>query len=1180
MKEKLRKVFTNRWVLAALGLLLLSLLIWFVGGAIAVYDHRPLQSAASRLLLITLIVLIWGAREGWKKYRDWKANQAMLAALTQGENHNQSLSAREVADLKQRFETAVATLRKARFENKTAGGRGYLYQLPWYVFIGAPGSGKTSALINSGLRFPLADKLGKDAIKGVGGTRNCDWWFTDEAVLLDTAGRYTTQSSNQAVDSSAWQGFLALIRKFRPQQPLNGAIITLSVSDLLTQSAAERAEYGRAVHQRIQELYAQLGCRFPLYIVVTKCDLLAGFMEFFSDLGREDRTQVWGTTFEFRPETKTASPLAQFDSEFDGLSERLYSRLYALIEAERDPQRRALIYTFPQQFSRLKPLVGNFLQEVFGNSAFEEQAMLRGVYFTSGTQEGSPIDRVLGTLSRAFGLEREVLPPAASSGKSYFITRLLRDVVFAESDLTGRNEAIERRNRRVMLSTYGVVGLAALLLIGGWMLSYFRNQTLVAGISIQASEIKKQLAQLPPALEGSLVDTLPALNRVRDLPAGYAARERNIPWSLGLGLYQGDKLGAQASSVYVQLLRDTFLPLIAQRLEQQIRTADSPEIRYEALKTYLMLYDSKHLDVAAAEAWIKADWQRSLPREVSETDRTNLAYHLRVALITRPVEMTLPLDRTLVDEARRSLTTLSLSQRVYSRLNLMGGADVPDFRISNAAGPSAPLVLVRASGKPLSVGVPGLFTPKGYQRIFRNDAASVTRQLSQEEAWVFGSQYSAGGRPNEQTVMTEVLQLYLADYIRIWDEMLADLRLVPASSLTQSIQTITVLSAPDSPLKMLIVAVAKETRLAASLSPTQAAAQKAAGQVMNRMRQTVDRILGDAAPIVQDAAVARPEAIVDQHFEQLQRLVAGAAGAPAPIDTVLGLLKEYEIQLRATDEAIKRGAPPPADTMMLARIQSEADRLPPPARNLLQSLISRTTSQAAASAQQGLHKAVAGGVGEFCKQSVNGRYPFSRSSTRDIALGDFTRLFSPGGQFDQFLRVNLQGFVDASGPVWKPISLAAGVSSVSAATVAQFQRASIIRDAFFPGGSPNPTASADLSLIKLDDGISEVTLNIDGQSIRFTNARPTATRLVWPSLNPGGQVRLVATIGGANATFGADGPWALFRLLDKAHVERGQIDRYRLSFDFEGRRATFELRASSIRNPFRLRELAQFNCPV
>ena len=101
-----------------------------------------------------------------------------------------------------------------------------LYDLPWYVFIGAPGSGKTTALLNSGLKFPLGQRGGKAAVRGVGGTRNCDWWFTDEAVFLDTAGRYTTQDSDAASDSDGWREFLALLRKYRTRRPVNGIILT------------------------------------------------------------------------------------------------------------------------------------------------------------------------------------------------------------------------------------------------------------------------------------------------------------------------------------------------------------------------------------------------------------------------------------------------------------------------------------------------------------------------------------------------------------------------------------------------------------------------------------------------------------------------------------------------------------------------------------------------------------------------------------------------------------------------------------------------------------------------------------------------------------------------------------------------------------------------------------------
>src|SRR5215469_13954491 len=129
-----------------------------------------------------------------------------------------------------------------------------LYDLPWYIIIGPPGAGKTTALANSGLRFPLA-RDGKDAkLAGVGGTRNCDWWFTDQAILLDTAGRYTTQDSDQASDAAGWREFLGLLRRYRGRRPINGVLLALSVPDLITQSDAARSAHVTAIRARLEEL--------------------------------------------------------------------------------------------------------------------------------------------------------------------------------------------------------------------------------------------------------------------------------------------------------------------------------------------------------------------------------------------------------------------------------------------------------------------------------------------------------------------------------------------------------------------------------------------------------------------------------------------------------------------------------------------------------------------------------------------------------------------------------------------------------------------------------------------------------------------------------------------------------------------------------------------------------------
>ena len=231
--------FFARWVVPVLGLLALSLIIWFLGPLLRLGNYEPLASATSRWVLIVLLFLVW---IGFRVLRIVQARRnaaKVMQSLAEVSAPDAAsvATAEELATLKQRMDEALALLKRAKLGGSE---RRNLYELPWYVIIGPPGSGKTTALMNSGLDFPLAAQMGAGAIRGVGGTRNCDWWFTDEAVLLDTAGRYTTQDSHAQVDKAAWLGFLDLLKTQRKRRPIDGAFIAISLSDLLLGSDAER----------------------------------------------------------------------------------------------------------------------------------------------------------------------------------------------------------------------------------------------------------------------------------------------------------------------------------------------------------------------------------------------------------------------------------------------------------------------------------------------------------------------------------------------------------------------------------------------------------------------------------------------------------------------------------------------------------------------------------------------------------------------------------------------------------------------------------------------------------------------------------------------------------------------------------------------------------------------------
>src|SRR5688572_22170152 len=194
-------IFKKPWFLPLIALVFIALVIWFIGPYISIGDYQPFGSILGRFIGILAVVGIWLLVKLVRKLLGQKKGDKLVANVAAQEDPSSAKGAADAKQLRERFEEAIGALRKSK------GGRLNLYDLPWYMIIGPPGSGKTTVIVNSGLKFPLSQKFGKEALRGVGGTRNCDWWFTDQAIMLDTAGRYTTQDSDEKSDAAGWHEF-------------------------------------------------------------------------------------------------------------------------------------------------------------------------------------------------------------------------------------------------------------------------------------------------------------------------------------------------------------------------------------------------------------------------------------------------------------------------------------------------------------------------------------------------------------------------------------------------------------------------------------------------------------------------------------------------------------------------------------------------------------------------------------------------------------------------------------------------------------------------------------------------------------------------------------------------------------------------------------------------------------
>ncbi|AFL74249.1 type VI secretion system membrane subunit TssM [Thiocystis violascens] len=1177
----LQRFFASRFFLSLVGTVALALLVWFVGPLIGFSGAEPLASALHRWILIGGLFSVWGLTQigaaVWARIRNRQLMEQLAAGPEPAADPAKLASEDELRALRERFDQALATLKESGGKQKL-GGR-WVYQLPWYLIIGPPGCGKTTALLHSGLRFPLAERLGQDAIHGIGGTRHCDWWFTDEAVLIDTAGRYTTQDSYEEVDRAAWQNFLALLKKHRPRRPINGVLVAVSLSDLMQLSQAERDAHALAIRQRVQELCQSFGIAVPVYVLFMKADLVAGFSEFFADLTKEGREQVWGMTFQSAPREDSPAPLTAFPEEMKALHARLDQRLLTRLEQEREPGKRTLLFSFPSQFGALGETLERFLNDAFAPSRFEIQPLVRGVYFTSGTQTGTPIDRILGAYAANFGLGRQGLLPFKGTGKSYFLNRLLREVIFQESGLAGLDPRLERRRLWLRRGAYAGAALVFLIAATAWATSYARNRAYIEDVAQRVVDIEARIDALTPE-ERDPLDALPLLDAARAIPRGFAERDRRVPLSMGLGLYQGEKLGSQSELAYRRILNKVLLPRVILRLEEQIRqsAAGNPDALYEALRVYLMLDSETHYDPTAVKRWVERDWQDSLPRETTTEQHAALRDHLDALMERRPVPLPLELDRSLIDQARGILNRSPLPERVYDRLTREGlGNAIRDFTVSDAAGEYANLVFVRRSGRPLNQGVPALYTYDGYHRGFTAASSRLIAEAA-AESWVLGPDARLkSGTGDVRQLLDAIRDLYLRDYANVWKDLLDDLELIAVRDLRHAAQVMDILADPtQSPLRRLLTAAARQTELDRKPEPTEAAVPTPSSP--DAVRRRVEGYLGDPSPNTTPGG--SPESYVTNRFTWLHDLVNPDAQGRAPIDQLQTTLSKLELHLTGVAAAMASGRDllVAGETAEIQDTKALAGKLPAPLGEWIGTLAQDSANLEAGGMRAQINSLWTSEILPFCREAINDRYPFVQGSARETTLFDFGRLLGPEGMIDTFFKKNLAPIVNTSRPTWRWVDASLGIPNE---VLAQFQRAAVIREAFFMGGGKTPAVEFELQPTSMDARATQFILDLGGQIVDYRQGPPRSQRLKWPAPDGPARVRLTfmdATGSGPSLT--EEGPWAWFRILDKSSLKpTNQPEKFQVAFSLGGLSARFELRAVSVRNPFHLQEVRQFRCP-
>ena len=1046
------------WIVSALIIVLAWVAWWFVGLPLGLgAGSWWMPAAVTGVVILGVIGIIL-----FRRIRAARAARALEKAIAQ-QAQEQALAAKperaaEIQELHKQIQQGINALKASKLGGG-ASGADALSVLPWYVMVGPPGAGKTTALRHSGLQFPYLDPQG-GGVRGVGGTRNCDWWFTNEAILLDTAGRYTTESD----DHDEWMAFLEQLLKYRAEKPLNGVIVAVSVSELLDATDDQIQSTASKVRARIDEMQSTLKEILPVYVIFTKIDLVAGFAEFVGDLKKSERSQAWGATI--RLDADKSEPGKVFDAEFDILVEALHTKGLKRMALERSRELKEKVYQFPLEFAAIKRGLSDFLQAAFakGSGAGGTPPILRGFYFSSGLQEGKPLDRVVGAMGRAFGLRGAPSDEAAADkveSKSYFLRDVFMGVVFPDKGLAARTESELARLRRQRYAAVAVAAFFALVFLIPSIISFVNNRRLVA----RTDKISKAAQAINWEEAGSPVDKVSRLDDLRGhVELLYQNKEKGAPIGYGFPMYQGDRLYPPARDQYVDSLRRGFIRKAKDSLEEKLRKATGAKYidDYNNLKTYLLLNDRIHL-VDHAE-WEKGrliqQWAEDLRKsssDMSESDlKLKLAPHVvfYVDLLKNGEVPGEELDKPLVENVRDKLTRVGAAQRFYDQF-----VTVLIDQKYDETGPATPenlkyppvtlqtifsdrpevLARVRSArheGSEKKWGeIQGPYTYKGHEQVITS--LEEGHKLLEREKWVVpltAEEEKEGDRI--QKSLDRVRQDYDAQYIAQWVSFFRDIDVKIPDNNRDAIGEFKVLSTPDWPYQRLLRTLADNTQFDEINEKNEAEASLLGdGGVADQIRQRIQRRAEGRTRMRFDALVKGngPDKgpRIDPVPEKFRSMVRFGVPAPPPkpkegepprepspvvMGTYVGKLQDLAGEMGNIEDG-----PINADTKKATEkfedavktTQAQLLKMDETGQELMEPLLMNPLKQAykavlkhAGGAASGLWEVV---VWPAYRDKIKDRYPFNLAATRDASFEDAVAFFKPKGGvlwgfYDQHLK--------------------------------------------------------------------------------------------------------------------------------------------------------------------------------
>jgi len=1000
---------------------------------------------------------------------------------------------------------------KLKSAKPTAGAS--LRTLPVVFLLGEPNSAKTSTMLHSGLDPELLAGVVYRETETVP-TNTLNLWYARGTVFVEVGGAILGEPK-------AWAKVLrrtnpsGLASAFGKGGVAPRATVVCCDCERVQAGTEKLIATARRLSGPLQTMANALGASFPVYVLLTKLDLVPKFAEFVSNLTSDETRQILGATVAQRDPRQgvfAEEEKSRLGREFDQLVYSLAEKRLDYLSRENAPSKLPAIYEFPRELRKTKEKILAFLVELSRPSQLGTNPFLRGFYFSGVrpvmVRESVAAPSAPAASESAGGGATRILSagalggiPAASARPVNVVRSrrvpewtslpyLFSEVILRDRAALGTSSQSSKANviRRVLLATLAVLFFCTAI---AFLVSFLNNR----GLQQDVMAANKALAAIVPGpVDVPTAEPLKQLERLRATLVTLEANEKDgAPLSYRWGLYNGDRLYPEARRVYFGYFRRLLLDSTQKSMIATLRQlpakpglADQYREPYEALKAHLIT-TGRH-DKSTKEFLAPVLLRIWSAGKGLDTERTDLAqkqfeYYSDALIAADPYASAS--DSLAVGNARNYLKQFNGIERIYVNMLAAAGKNIPPVKFRDSA-----QVVVN------SYEVAGAFTKDGFTAM--QSALQNPQKFFGGEEWVLGEKSVLP--INQDSLQQDLRNRYYGDFVSQWRTFLRATRIVGYANLKDANVKLQVLSGNNSPLLQLFRVAQKNTNvdipnLAVAFQPVQMLAKDSSDQVLITpasqpyMGKLLD-LQGSVNALTLNTAPQPDTAPV----------LAAAASAKNTVGTIAqGFRIDNEGHV---DSTVKKLMEDP-----ITYVENLAGKVAPGALN---------------------------GAGKiFCEQynALANKYPFS-ASLAEATLQDVEAVFKPAtGSLWTFYDANLKTILLRQGSQF--VMSPSAPMHISSQFISFMNHAAGISEALYPAASDKPHFAYTLRQLQ-SKGIEQLSLTIDDQTLAGENQ---SKQFTWTG-NPGSSVK--GTYSASSTPFASEqGLWAPFHLMDDARWAPG-----------------------------------------